>query len=113
MRRSRKAKKETQPEPRPDDTQEMFTTGPGQPDGPEETREYETVAVEAEEPVPVDEEPEIEEPEPTEEPEPVEDEESKPGRTSPSTRRNWKRSRTKPGKATVTRIGMRTPTKPS
>ncbi|OJU96223.1 MAG: hypothetical protein BGO23_01505 [Solirubrobacterales bacterium 67-14] len=61
----------------------MFTTGPGQPDGPEETREYETVAVEAEEPVPVDEEPEIEEPEPTEEPEPVEDEGIEAGEDEP------------------------------
>jgi hypothetical protein len=70
MRRSRKNKKEPQPEPGPDDTQEMFTAGPAQPDGPEETREYETVVVEPEEPEP--EEPEPEEPESEE---PLDDEE--------------------------------------
>lgn len=77
MRPSRKAKKEAQPEPRPDDTQEMFTAGPDQSEGPEETREYDAVAVEAEEPEPLAEEPEAEEPEPVEDEEP-ESEEDEP-----------------------------------
>lgn len=46
MRLPRKAKKESEETPSPEDTQEMFTSGQVPPGDPEETREYEAVAVE-------------------------------------------------------------------
>ena len=43
MRLPRKAKKESEATPSPEDTQEMFTSGQPLPEDPEETREYEAV----------------------------------------------------------------------